>query len=124
MIRDIEYVIDWLSRGREPGKRKGADRVSIYIVDPFLMDSAQYDVMVSADKENIPTDLKRIDDALKTLSERERDVYILHYGELLSLEEIAQLLSVTKSTIQTTLKRAQCKVRKEIETHELCAAHP
>jgi RNA polymerase sigma-70 factor (ECF subfamily) len=123
MIKDTEFVIDWIRSGREPGKRRGAERVNVYLVDPMMMDSVQYNILGHKKSELSLEDKNLIKKALRTLSDREREVYILHYAELLSLEEIAQLLSVKKSTIQTTLKRAQCKVRKEIETHELCAAH-
>ncbi|MDU0077839.1 Fis family transcriptional regulator, partial [Bacillus sp. IG2] len=43
MINDLEYTIEWLQNGRQPGARRGADRRDVYkrtiLADPRLIDA-------------------------------------------------------------------------------------
>jgi RNA polymerase sigma factor (sigma-70 family) len=55
-------------------------------------------------------DRERIEDALCTLSKREKEIFILAKIELLSYESIADLLGIKKSTVQTYLERAEKKI--------------
>lgn len=115
MISDLEYVIDWIEHGREPGNKRGADRTKVYLMDPLVLN--QVDLTTSYEEGKITDqDLKRINEALISLSDKERDMYILHKANLFSFEEIANLLGVSKGTVQTTIKRAECKIRKEIKS--------
>nr|WP_240683045.1 sigma-70 family RNA polymerase sigma factor [Bacillus velezensis] len=48
-------------------------------------------------------DKERIADALSVLTEREKDIFIMHTVQNMSFEEIAQLLDIKKGTVQKTL---------------------
>ncbi|MGV7643107.1 sigma-70 family RNA polymerase sigma factor, partial [Mycobacterium kansasii] len=57
----------------------------------------------------------QIEDALSTLSERERECYIMKYGKCYSIGDIANILNVKRGTIQDYLKKAEEKVKNNIE---------
>lgn len=118
MINDLQYVIEWLSYGREPGKLRGTDKRDVY---SLLMDEDALSVLGDAlPSESVPANISmkdkdRIEDALSALTKKERDAYVLHHGEQLSYERIADLMNVKKSTIQGHMERAEKKVNDQIE---------
>ncbi|WP_430139068.1 sigma factor-like helix-turn-helix DNA-binding protein [Paenibacillus lautus] len=52
----------------------------------------------------------QIDDALSTLSEREKQAYILRFGLCFSLRQVALEMGITKSAVQTMLERSEKKI--------------
>lgn len=56
----------------------------------------------------------RLAEALRTLSERQRSVFVLKHYEDQSLEEIARLLGLDVGTVKAHLARALAKLRKEL----------
>ncbi|MDP5274004.1 sigma factor-like helix-turn-helix DNA-binding protein [Chengkuizengella axinellae] len=114
MISDCEYVIRWIEKGGEPGTVRGIERRSVYqntkVWDPLWMQS-----FVSPESHGgftKITDFERfqIEDALSTLSDRERQCFTLHYGLCFSMSQIANELAVTKASVQEYLDRADKKI--------------
>ncbi|MED0772644.1 hypothetical protein [Bacillus siamensis] len=70
MISDIEFTLEWLQNGRQPGARRGADRRDAYqrtiLADPRLIDALQeeYVIVQEVDGEVSDWDKERIADAL------------------------------------------------------------
>lgn len=114
MIRDLEYVIEWIEHGRQPGNRRGADKTTVYLKPVNVMD--QYEGY--SPLEYLSTDEKLyeenpdIKDALSLLTDREQEIFILHHVELLSAAEISDLLEVKRGTILKTMKRANKKIER------------
>ncbi|MED4172356.1 sigma-70 family RNA polymerase sigma factor [Halalkalibacterium halodurans] len=126
MASDLRYAIQWMMTGRQPGTRRGVERLAAYqkekSFDPLIMQKFfrstcdSYYWTEDGNQENAITewDKNRIEDALSVLTEREKEVYLMSRGQMLSYEDIAKLLCVSKSTIQTTIERAENKIRKQI----------
>lgn len=115
MISNLEYAIDWIEHGREPGKMRGADITKVYLKDPFIIDSSmKYKSMVSDEPSRELTSIEKemIEDAMSTLSKREKEVYLLYFVDGCSLQKIADLLGVERSTVQTHYERAVKKIEK------------
>ncbi|MFM1652576.1 sigma factor-like helix-turn-helix DNA-binding protein [Brevibacillus sp. B_LB10_24] len=119
MIGSIDYVIEWLETCRQPGNRRGVERRAGYERER-PMDPALMQVMFSSDStagSSCPLDKQEADQleyVLSWLTERERDCFVLTHGECFSLEETAQLLGITKSSVQTYITRAQNKMAQRI----------
>lgn len=111
MISDLEYAIEWMRIGGDPSRKRGVDRTEVYLTDPEIIDSRQFDSMVNNGELN-NEERKQIDIVLQSLTEREEDIFLMHYAEMLPMEEIAELLNVKKSTVATTCSRAQRKIKK------------
>lgn len=95
----MEFALQWMKRGRRPGNRRGIDRRSVYqrtaLLDP--------DLFLSLDIEPAERSLddygrRKIVD-LWTLSERERQCYLLHMSHGMSFAEIAKELGITRASI-------------------------
>jgi positive control factor len=123
MISDLEYAIDWIEHGREPGKMRGADITKVYLKDPFTIDaSLKYKPMVTEEPSRDLTlaEKEMLEDALCKLSKRESEVYILYFAEGCSLRKIADLLGVERSTVQTHYERAIKKIEKRKNESLFC----
>jgi len=118
MIRDLEFAVKWLEHGRNPDSyQKGAERARVYLEDPDILNSIE-DKSAGRQAEQIevnPEEQQLIKQMLANLTEREEDVYMMHHAKMLPLEEIGQLVGVTKSTVSTTYRRAEKKINQLLE---------
>lgn len=112
MIRDMEYAVKWMENGRDPErKHMDAERTRVYMTDPAVIDAVQYDVLNKEEYGEISqTDRERIEDALCELTKREKEVYILAKVELFSYGEIAELLGMSKGSVQSYMERSIIKI--------------
>ncbi len=111
MLSDMHFALTWIHCGFNPDFKRGANRRSeVRFMDPDLIDAIQLDPEPQEPSELSESDRKKIDAALSELTERETDIYVMHHAEMLPLDEIAELLGVKKSTVATTIRRAQKKI--------------
>jgi len=118
MIGDVEFVIQWLETGRRPGNKRGVERLAAYQREK-PMDPIRMQAFISRSTAGSPANLtewerQQIEDALCTLSDRERECYVLAHGECFSFEDIANLLGISKSSVATHIKRAEAKISKRL----------
>lgn len=114
MLSDVQYVIDWLHKGHNPGPRRGIHRRSgrqrTVTVDPLQMQSYAQPAACGSPTTLSDHERFQIDDALSTLSEREKQAYVLHFGLCFSLRQVALEMGITKSAVQTMLERSEKKI--------------
>lgn len=122
MIRDCEYVIEWLERGRQPGLRRGIERRSVYQntvhLDPVVL--TRYIGNRSVFKETKPSSNIanfKIEQALQDLSQSERKIYLMSVCYGMSQREIAKETGVSNSSIATLIQRAKAKINRQLETN-------
>ncbi|KEO84769.1 sigma factor-like helix-turn-helix DNA-binding protein [Tumebacillus flagellatus] len=115
MIGDVEFVIEWLSTGRQPESRRGIDRRSVYeltkVWDPEWFKEFVAPVAATSEYELSLSDEFSLDDAMTGLSERERQCYVLHVGFDYSMLQVAQELNIKKASVQNHLKEAAKKIK-------------
>ncbi|MBE7897273.1 RNA polymerase subunit sigma-24 [Paenibacillus polymyxa] len=118
MISDCEYVEEWLNTGRRPGNKRGAERMAAYQrerpVDPLRMQA-----YVQRNHAGSPANLSewqlfQIEDALSTLSPRERECYTMAHGQCFSRSQIAEFLDITRDSVTEYVERAQKKVAQAV----------
>ncbi|WP_018392488.1 sigma factor-like helix-turn-helix DNA-binding protein [Bacillus sp. 37MA] len=110
MISETEFVIQWMVSGRNPDARRGADQTGAYTLDPKLIEAVVPNRVVMEERKITADEQWLLDDVLGDLTEREKDVFTLVRAEGLSFEYTAELLGVTKSSVQTYLERAERKI--------------
>ncbi|GIO63562.1 sigma factor-like helix-turn-helix DNA-binding protein [Paenibacillus cineris] len=114
MLSDVQLAIDWMEKGHNPGPRRGIHRRSgrqrTVTVDPLHMQSYAQPAACGSPTTLSDHERFQIDDALSTLSDREKQCYILKYGLCYSLGQIALELDVKKGTVQDYLKNAERKI--------------
>lgn len=116
MMRDLEYAINWMENGRDPGRmHMDADEHRVYYYDPDVLNeigSALYPRYWQHSPEND----ERVSNFLGAcLTKREEDVYRLYIGEGLSMAKIGELLHIAKTSVQNLVERAEKKVDAEKE---------
>ncbi|MGG3452080.1 sigma factor-like helix-turn-helix DNA-binding protein [Domibacillus aminovorans] len=110
MISETEFAIQWMVSGRNPDARRGVDRTGAYTLDPKLIEAVVPNRAIMEEWKITADEQWLLDDVLGDLTVRERDVFTLVRAEGLSFEYTAELLGITKSSVQTYLERAERKI--------------
>lgn len=116
MISDVEYVLEWLETGRRPNSYKGIERAyKTSSWDPAWLDSYASPNGWYTDRTQFSGELTkeqrfRIQDAMSTLSDRERQCFMMYHVDGMSEYDIALELHVGRSTVQKFLERAKEKI--------------
>ncbi|MCM3632870.1 sigma-70 family RNA polymerase sigma factor [Paenibacillus camelliae] len=119
IISDLTYVIEWLEHGRKPGPSRGIERRSVYqntvLVDPHILQN--YAKGYESRSSTTITDEQRteIKSALAKLSPREREVFMLVKGQGFSSEYVANMLGISKGSVDEMIQRAYKKFSQEIQ---------
>ncbi|MET1247642.1 sigma-70 family RNA polymerase sigma factor [Sporolactobacillus sp. STCC-11] len=115
MLSDMHFALTWIYCGFNPYHKRGAYRRSeVQFMDPDLMDAIELESEPQQSRELSYMERIDIKIALSKLTERETDIYVMHHAEMLPLDEIAELLGVKKSTVATTIRRAQKKINQAL----------
>ncbi|HDR3524174.1 sigma factor-like helix-turn-helix DNA-binding protein [Bacillus pacificus] len=132
MISDINYALEWMRTAKQPGKTRGIERRAAYErekpCDPLLMQryvrSTEMPVYEwdTAAKESVISEWDRIqlEDALSTLTEREKEIYVMAKGYGFTHEKISNYLKVKRTTIPKFLERADKKIGNRLNQSLFC----
>ncbi|WP_342045939.1 sigma factor-like helix-turn-helix DNA-binding protein [Bacillus sp. OTU530] len=131
MASDLQYALEWMKTARRPGNRRGIERRAAYqrdrLLDPVLMQRyfRSQETEYGWDeglKEDVVSewDRVRIEEALSTLTDREREVYLMSRGYCLSYGEIARYLVISKSAVQIMVERAEKKIERQVHESLFC----
>jgi RNA polymerase sigma factor (sigma-70 family) len=116
MISECEFVEEWLETGRRPGSYKGVERgYKETNWDPAWLDSyaspnGWYTDRTQFSGELSKEDRFRIEDAMSTLSDRERQCFMMYHVDGMSEYDIARELHLGRSSVQKFLERAKEKI--------------
>lgn len=124
-INSMTFSMDRMSTERQPGNYRGADIKSIYQRQFFesmdLIHDIQEQLQDMGAKQLYMTQEEKmiLSQIFGAMSLRERQCYILHVGEKMSMSEIARDLGVNKCMAQQSIHRAKNKVEKRIEKNSM-----
>lgn len=117
METNLNFIIKWLTTGRQPGNIRGVERLDAYqrevLMDPLWFDQDEKYSKPFYPQKNytLPDDvMNMIDEVLNRLSPREREVFILSRGHCFSFQEIGDLLGISRNTVGELMKRAERKL--------------
>jgi len=112
MIASCSYIIEWLQTGRRPGNARGIERRAGYQrevpMDPATLPAVPQLNTVPMEPENV--NHFRLEAAMRGLTDRERECYMLSQGQNYSFSDIAEVLQISKSSVGTYMIRARRKV--------------
>lgn len=119
MIEDTEFVIEWLETGRQPGLMRGVDKRSIYqkrhLESMDIIPDITDQLNINDRKLYMPQEQKKaLISILSSFSLRERQCYILHVAQGMSMQEIADEFGLKKRTVQQYIERARKKVEQRV----------
>jgi len=110
MISEVGFTLQWRISGRNPDARRGADRTGAYTLDPKLIEAIVPNKSIPEGWKITADEKWLVDDVLGDLKQREKDGFTLVKAEGLTFEYTAELLSITKSSVQIYLERAERKI--------------
>ncbi|EHQ5231651.1 sigma-70 family RNA polymerase sigma factor [Listeria monocytogenes] len=114
MVSDMKYALEWMQTAKMPGNKRAIERRAAYqkeiSVDPLEMQKFVYH------EEQVQSTInsweeEKIVACLSILSESQRECFYLHYGKMYSWQQIAEMMGVSKSTIQIHITRANKKIK-------------
>lgn len=119
MIDSMSYSMKWMETGREPDAFRGIDKQRQYqrqffesmVTVPDVLEQ----IIEELDFEDQKLHLAREDkivlaDVFASMSHRERQCYVLYYGNRMSMGKIADEVGISKRTVQQYIERARRKV--------------
>lgn len=119
MRGEVDWVIEWLETGRQPGNKRGIERRAAYqrekLMDPIRMQAFVYRATAGSPANITEWQRHQIEDALCVLSDRERECYTLAHGQGFSHEYIAEMLGITKGSVDSYIVRAQEKISDRLQ---------
>lgn len=126
MIESMSFSIDWMTSGRQPNTYRGIDEKAVYhrrsyenidlipdIAEQLERDDVNKKQLFMTREEKII-----LADILASFSLRERQCYILHEGQKMSMAMIADELGISKGTVQGYIEKARKKVRGRVDLDE------
>nr|WP_242055351.1 sigma factor-like helix-turn-helix DNA-binding protein [Cytobacillus firmus] len=122
---ELEFAICWMKNGHSPESKRGIERRASYQIekpiDPLLMqryfrsqeacypwdDGMKEHVVTRSEKEVLSR-------AMDTLTDKEREVYLMFKGQSFSQYKIADMMNISRSSVKTMISRADKKIHKVI----------
>lgn len=118
MINDMSFVIKWLETGKNPEEMRGVNIRNVYRLRYLEKMDMLPDIQEEFKREQLvlSSEQKRIImQIFATLSDRERDCFVLHTSQNMSMSEIADELNISKATVQVYIQRAKEKIERIIK---------
>jgi RNA polymerase sigma factor (sigma-70 family) len=115
-ISDKLYELEWLETGRRPGSRRGIEKgYKVSSWDPAWLDAyasptGRYTDRTQFTGELTADDRFRIEEAMRDLSQREKQCYVLYHVDGMDEYEIARELNLGRSTVHEYMERATTKI--------------
>src|SRR5690625_43644 len=116
MIDSVTKSIEWLETGRNPYYQQGIDVRYAYDITrlPYMDILPDLQDHLTVESEPLEITDEHIDifkKVISVLSDREWECFVLHNASCMSMSEIADKLDISKSTVQTHIKRARGKIK-------------
>lgn len=117
-ISDVNFAVTWLHTGKRPGSKRGIERRGVYkntkMMDPLIMQAFSNQYNSRSSSTLTPEKLFKLEEALRRLSDRERECYELAHGQGFPHSYIAKLLKISKGSVTEYVERAQKKVTEDL----------
>ena len=122
MLKDIDYIIEWLTSGHEPGNYNAIDKSQCYLVDQQVIEKvcneSMYKKVSNTEYLDIINDVNSpISYALMKLTSKELECFIMVKCERLSLQQASNIMGIKKGTVQTYLNRVEKKIDNELRNN-------
>lgn len=119
MKNEVEYIIKWLKIGHDPENPQGTNIRYAYDITQLSNMDLLPDLSDEIKKERVPLQpideqLKKVIKLMEMLSDRERDCFILRVAQNMTLQEVADELDISISSVQTYLERVDKKIKEVV----------
>ena len=120
MIDSTTFIIDWIEKGGNPEEMRGVNIRQAYHIKHLsnmdILPDISEQIATEREQLYLTDEQKRIIvRVLESLSDRERDCFLLHEASGMSMSEVAENLGISKSSVQMYVRRAREKVKEVIK---------
>ncbi|MBC2115698.1 sigma-70 family RNA polymerase sigma factor [Listeria booriae] len=133
IIDSLKYAIDWMELGHEPDPRRAIHRRSgiqreiclsdIETVRNWFIQEHGLAYEYEDDEVKISEwDKIRIEDAMSTMSDQEKKVFLLKFEKNLSYSQISDELEISVRSVRVYLKRGEEKIQAQVDGSLFCMA--
>jgi RNA polymerase sigma factor (sigma-70 family) len=115
ILRQMKGALNEVVRMLAYEESRGVDRRAGYQREVLVAGNMMDKIFSRVDKRFVRLEMKQeIEEAFKKagLSKREREVYELHHGSMMTRAEIAEMLGISLGTVQKALARAKEKIKR------------
>lgn len=110
MISSLQYGITHMQTGRRPGSYRGIDKRSVYNQLAYM--DIYPSLKLEPEDDSIDDERKRkLINILLSMSDRERQCYLLHMSQGLSYAKIGEEMKISRNTVRTFVERAKSKIQ-------------
>lgn len=122
MYNELLFVIEWLKNGHNPNVNNAIEIRSVYLIDQQVLDAAIETHMYSKVSDDEYYDYIKntdhaISHALRRLTQRELEVFIMMKCEGMSAGDVAELLNIRKTSVESFMERAKKKIDDELNNN-------
>lgn len=127
IIDSMTYSLEWMTTGRQPRTYRGVDEKAVYQRRSYENIDLIPDIAEQLEEDDINKkhlfmtreEKVILADILSSFSLRERQCYILHEAQKMSMSAIADELGLSKGTVQGYIEKARKKVRSKVLVGEV-----
>ena len=112
MIRDCDYILEWMETGRRPGNKRGVERLAAYQREIPMELMEKYANPPKPVEFHNDDEYVMMEYILSMLTDRERQCYEMHIGGMYSFREIANYYEINVKTAFEAVTRAQTKIKR------------
>lgn len=133
MVDSLKYTIEWMELGHEPNPRRAIHRrsglqreISVKDVETvrqwFVREHGLAYKFEEGECKISEWDKIRIEDAMSTMSDQEKKVFLLKHEKNLSYSQISDELEISIRSVRSYLSRGQEKIQTQIDGSLFCMA--
>ncbi|MBC6310134.1 sigma-70 family RNA polymerase sigma factor [Listeria sp. FSL L7-1582] len=133
IVDSLKYAIDWMELGHEPSPRRAIHRRSGVQREICLSDVEvirnwfiqEHGLAYEYEDEEVKIsewDKIRIEDAMSTMSEQEKKVFLLKFEKNLSYSQISDEMEISVRSVRVYLKRGEEKIQEQVDGSLFCMA--
>jgi len=124
ILSELNFIIKWIECGHNPTDYKGIYNRKCYLVDQQVLEAAiqdnHYDKTSSDEYDDyLLNDSHLSSRMLKGLSNREIETFIMMKCEGMSAGDVAELLGIKATSVESFIERAKIKLKTNLENHEV-----
>ena len=114
MYNELGWIIEWIETGSNPEELRGINKRYAYDISYLSNMDVLPDLTEQLERKPLELTDEQKEVLIKVfdrLSDRERDCFILHVTQGMSMQEIADELGISKGSVQMYVKRARGKIK-------------
>lgn len=117
-LKDIDFIIDWLTHGHEPENHRRIVSAQCYLIDGQTLEkvaSKSIYIKINVIDYDQILNKKRFKKIFQKVTNRELECFLMVKCEKMKYRECGELLNIKVGTVQNYINRTKLKIEKALE---------